>query len=225
MKFFLTTMLALGLTQSAVAAIKYDKNVPKNIQQQVNDDLAFVKTIQGSSATPFHKEIFGNVDGATYGNFFESRIFKFGYDQNNTSSAVAYVNSMIFNKMFITDNFIKFSHPQISRLMVIFHESRHTELMKGNWPHDDCPVPFLDDNGQDKVSIWTGAKLAGEAACDSTYKGSYGSSTIMLKNIAKFCTNCAEKVKMDADIYATDQLGRIDDDSVKQAMLTDFNAN
>ena len=91
--------------------------------------------------------------------------------------------------------------------------------------HDTCPRPFLDANGKDMTSIWTGAKLEGQPACDSTYQGSYGSSTIMLKNVAKFCTNCSDKVKMDADIYANDQLGRIDRPNVKKAMQDDFAFN
>jgi len=45
-----------------------------------------------------------------------------------------------------------------------------------------------------------------------------------LKNVAKNCDNCGDKVKMDADLYATDQLGRIDRADVKKAMLADFNA-
>ena len=73
------------------------------------------------------------------------------------------------------------------------------------------------------ASIWTGAKLEGQPACDSTAFGSYGSSTILLKNVAKFCSNCTDKVKMDADMYATDQLGRIDDAQVKASMIADFN--
>lgn len=83
--------------------------------------------------------------------------------------------------MFLTNNFIKFSHPQIARMMVVFHESRHSEVKNRNWPHDDCPSPYVDENGKDIVSIWTGAQVAGMPACDSTPFGSYGSSTIMLK--------------------------------------------
>ena len=124
--------------------------------------------------------------------------------------------------MWLTQNFIKFSHPQIARLMVVYHESRHSEVAHGNWAHDTCPTPFLDANGHDMKSIWTGASLAGEPACDSTQFGSYGSSTILLKNVAMYCTNCGDKVKMDADLYATDQLGRIDRPDVKQAMINDF---
>ena len=113
--------------------------------------------------------------------------------------------------MWLTQNFITFSHPQVARMMVVYHESRHTESQNGNWPHDTCPTPFVDKNGNEIKSIWTGATLAGEAACDSTPFGSYGSSMILLKNIQKFCSSCTEKVKMDAGIYADDQFKRVTD--------------
>jgi hypothetical protein len=44
----------------------------------------------------------------------------------------------------------------------------------------------------------------------------------MLKNIEKRCTNCAEKVRLDAGIYADNQLGRIIDEDARQEMLADF---
>ena len=106
--------------------------------------------------------------------------------------------------------------------MVVFHEARHTETMNGNWPHATCPTPFLDAEGKDKRSIWTGATLAGEPACDRTPLGSYGSSTIMLKNIQKYCDNCSDKVKMDAGLYADDQFGRIISDSARRQMQDDL---
>jgi hypothetical protein len=106
--------------------------------------------------------------------------------------------------------------------MVVFHESRHTEDANDNWPHATCPTPFLDSHGKDMTSIWTGATLAGEPACDVTPLGSYGSSTIMLKNVQKFCSNCTDKVKMDAGIYADDQMGRITGADAKTQMLKDL---
>lgn len=225
MKVIASLLITISLGINATAAIKYDSNVPASVQTQMEDDLNFIKSIQGSKQTPFHKEIFGNVDGTAYGQFFDKRVTKVGLSDCGSPNAVACVQMIYFNKMWLTENFTKFSHPQISRLMIVFHEARHTEILKGGWAHDKCPVPFLDENGKDKTSIWTGAKLEGEAACDSKYQGSYGSSTVMLKNISKFCSNCSEKVKMDADIYATDQLGRMNNESVKKAMLADFNAN
>ncbi len=71
-------------------------------------------------------------------------------------------------------------------------------------------------------SIWTGALLEGKPACDITAFGSYGSATIFLKNIAKNCSNCSEKVKADADLYGNDQLGRITDPQSKKNMISDF---
>ena len=44
----------------------------------------------------------------------------------------------------------------------------------------------------------------------------------MLKNISKYCSNCNDKVKMDAALYADDQLGRIIDAGAKQQMKDDF---
>src|SRR4029077_10697536 len=139
--------------------------------------------------TVLHQKIFGlgPVAGPGYTRFFESRVTGIGLDDCGSANAVACVIPFQDpSKMWITQNYIKFSHPQVARLMVVFHESRHTEEQNGNWPHANCPEPFSNASGQPMKSIWTGASLAGEPACDSTPFGSYGSSLIMLKNIAKF---------------------------------------
>lgn len=204
-------------------AVNFDTDVPQDIQQQMVQDLTFMNQVTGNGQTPFHQEIFKEVSGPQYKTFFETRITSVGLDDCGGGAAVACVQPFFDpNKMWLTENFIKFSHPQIARLMVVYHEARHSESNNGNWYHATCPTPFLDANGKDMVSIWTGAKLQGQPACDSTYKGSYGSSTIMLKNISKFCANCSEKVKMDADIYSMDQLNRVTNANAKKAMLADF---
>jgi hypothetical protein len=201
----------------------FDADVPANIQAQMRADMAFMGTIKGGSATPLHKKIFGTVDGATYVKFFNTRVSAIGMDDCGSAKAVACVIPFQDpSKMWLTQNFIKFDHPQISRMMIVFHEARHTESRNGNWSHATCPTPFLDANGKDMVSIWTGATLAGEPACDVTPLGSYGSSTILLKNVQKFCTNCTDKVKMDAGLYADDQMGRVTDASARQQMESDF---
>ncbi len=221
-----TIIVGLLLLSVNAFALEFDSDVPANIKDQMVSDLAFMNQLEGQGQTPYHQQIFGSVSGANYKKFFESRITSVGMDACGGGAAVACVQPFYDNnKMWLTNNFVQFSHPQIARLMVVYHESRHSEADHGYWGHDTCPTPFLDEKGQDMKSIWTGAKLQGQPACDSTAFGSYGSSTILLKNVAKFCTNCGDKVKMDADIYATDQLGRIDKPSVKQAMLADFNSN
>lgn len=219
----LMTALILLISISSQAALNFDSDVPPAIQSQMIADLNFISQLTGTGQTPFHKAIFTAVDGKTYQTFFGTRITSVGVDSCGGGAAVACVQPFFDpNKMWLTENFIKFSHPQIARLMVVFHEARHSETNNGNWMHASCPRPFLDSNGKDMKSIWTGAKLEGQPACDNSQNGSYGSSTIMLKNINKYCSNCSDKVKMDADLYAMDQLNRISRPAVKQAMLADF---
>lgn len=204
-------------------AFTFDSGVPQDIQKQIQQDLVFVGTIQSNNQSSLHQQIFGAVSGDTYLRFFNSRVNSIGMDSCGDPNAVACVIPFIDpSKMWLTNNYVKFSHPQIARLMVVFHESRHTESDHDNWPHAICPDPFLNASGNPMMSIWTGAPLAGESACDITPYGSYGSSMIMLKNVAKFCTNCTDKVKMDAGIYADDQLNRITDSGAKQQILTDL---
>ena len=201
----------------------FDEDVPADIQKQMNADLAFIQSIAGNGATPFHQKIFGKVNGPDYIKFFNDRVTGIGMNGCGNGNAVACVIPMMDpSKMWLTQNFVKFKHPQVSRMMVVFHEARHTETDNDNWPHATCPTPFLDAAGKDMVSIWTGAKLAGEPACDVTPYGSYGSSTIMLRNIQKFCTNCQPLVKDAADLYAADQMGRITDPDAKRQMQEDF---
>ncbi|MCX5789368.1 MAG: hypothetical protein NTX64_12795 [Elusimicrobia bacterium] len=212
-----------GIMSKTAKGFTFDSDVPADIKKQMLADLDFMKTIQGGSATALHKKIFGAVDGSGYYGWFDSRVTAIGLDDCGSANAVACV--MPFSdpsKMWLTNNFIKFSHPQVARMMVVYHEARHTESQHGNWSHATCPTPFRDDQGKDMKSIWTGAKLAGEPACDVTPLGSYGSSTILLKNVQKYCSNCTDKVKMDAGLYADDQLGRVIDKDAKRQMQQDF---
>lgn len=208
---------------AAAASYTFDQDVPAELQDQIRGDLAFIKSIQGQGVSALHKGIFGQVDGGDYTRFFESRVKAIGLDDCGSPKAVACVQPF-FNpsKMWLTPNYTSFSHPQIARMMVVFHESRHTEVKHGFWRHAYCPDPFKDEHGEDMKSIFTGSTLAGEPACDRTPLGSYGSSLIMLKNIQKFCSNCTDKVKMDAGLYADDQLGRITDAGAKKSIQDDL---
>ncbi len=214
---------AFGIKAPRAPGFTFDKDVPADIQKQMLADLAFIKGLAGEKATALHRKIFGAVSGADYARFFETRVSAIGMNSCGGGNAVACVIPFRDpSKMWLTQNFIRFSHPQVSRMMVVYHEARHTETKNWNWGHATCPTPFRDENGKDMKSIWTGATLAGEPACDETPLGSYGSSTIMLKNISKYCTNCTDKVKMDAGLYADDQLGRIIDADARKEMKDDF---
>lgn len=204
--------------------VVFDNNVPQDLRTQVLNDLNFVTTIEGSAETVLHNQIFGRVAGSSYKSFFESHVARAGVQGCGNPNAVACVQPNWFgrtDKIWFTPNYTRFSHPAIARLMVIFHEARHTEDNHQNWGHATCPTPFRDENGNDMHSIFTGALLAGEPACDITPLGSYGSSSIMVKNIGTYCTNCTEKVKQDAILYSTDQLGRITNAAAKRQMIED----
>lgn len=222
--FYFVKIVLITLLAGKVMALKFDNAVPTDIKDQMLADLKVMSELQGSKQSPMHRQIYKQLAGEQYKNFFESHILSVGMSSCGGGMAVACVQPFSGKKMWLTQNFVKFSHPQIARLMVVYHEARHTEFENGSWAHDTCPEPFLDDSGNEKKSIWTGAPLAGEPACDSTAMGSYGSTTILLKNLAQHCDNCSEKVKMDADLYAMDQLGRISVPQVKKDMLADFEA-
>jgi hypothetical protein len=225
--FFATLVLATH--SNALAAprqgVTFDSDVEAGLKQQMIDDLAFMGQIQGNAPTALHNTIFGKVNGAAYLSWFNKRIFSIGKNDCGNPHAVACVIPFQNpNKMWVTLNYTQFNHPQIARISVIYHEARHSESQNGNWGHATCPTPFLNDQGQPMVSIWTGASLQGQPACDKTPLGSYGSQTILLKNIALKCTNCTEKVKQDADLFSQDQLGRIIDPQAKAKMIADFSA-
>ncbi|MEK6706219.1 MAG: hypothetical protein AABZ06_10555 [Bdellovibrionota bacterium] len=203
-------ILLLLAAPFAAHAITFDTDVPKETKVQLMQDLDFVSYIFGNEASALHKQIFGDFSGKVYSDFFTSRVLRVGMNSCGNGKAVACVIPFFdSSKMWLTQNYIKFSHPQIARLMIVFHESRHTESMNGFYTHATCPDPFLDADGNEIKSIWTGSSLSGEPACDNTPFGSYGSSLIMLKNIQKFCQNCTEKVKLDAGFYGDDQFKRI----------------
>jgi hypothetical protein len=215
------SFLALGLllfSGTQALAYTFDRTVPDAVKQQLLADLAFAGGLQGETASPLHQQIFGEkVDGAAYAQFFSSRVQAIGMNSCGSENAVACVNPLFgANKIWLTPNYLKFSQPQIAKVMVLFHESRHTEAKNDYWPHAQCPASFPEK------SIWTGAPLAGQSACDSTALGSYGSSMILLKNIQEHCTNCSEKVKMDAGLYADDQFKRIIDENASQAIKKDL---
>ena len=171
---------------SLAHAYTFESDVPQSVRDQITKDLAFIKSMKGTNATPLHQKVFGKVDGSGYSEWFESRVQGVGMNDCGGGKAVACVIPfMDSSKIWLTHNYTDFDHPQVAKMMVVYHEARHTEDGNGNWSHATCPTPFLDASGHDMKSIWTGSTLAGEPACDDVPIGSYGSSTIMLKNIQK----------------------------------------
>jgi len=218
-------LLAILITASSFG-YEFGSNVPEKVKNQIVQDLKFMQDIQGSDTSGIHKEIFGELKGSNYVDWFEKRVTYIGLHTcggGGASKPVACVIPFLgSSKIWLTKYYTESDHPQIAKMMVVFHEARHTAVENGNWSHATCPTPFKNAKGEDMKSIWTGATLAGEAACDVTPLGSYGSSMILVKNVNKFCSNCTEKVKMDAGIYADDQFGRIIDADAIAAVKADL---
>ncbi len=220
-------ILALLFSQSLIAAevstvIQYDKNVPTHIRKGIEKDLNILSIMKFNGQSPLHKTIFGS---ASYRLFFHTRIQKVGLDDSQGVNFLAYVNSKYSDKMFLGKNYVEINMPQVARLHILYHEARHTELSKGSWSHIPCPVPFLDENGKDVVGRSTGVKLAGLMACDDTELGAYALGGILLNNIQRFCANCTEKAKLDAEIFSKDVIYRITDRNAKEKLINDYKGN
>jgi hypothetical protein len=183
--------------------------VPSAIRKQTQQDFAVMATFAGDTASTLHQEIFGQLTGDAYVRFFLKRVNRIGYGDCGDPHIVACMNGQYENRMMLTPTYASSAIPLMGRLSVLMHESRHGEPENNNWPHMRCPSPFLDKNGNDVKSTWTGAPIASEFACDFESHGSYGISAIFLRNVEKNCKNCSEKLKLDAGLYAQENLTRV----------------
>ncbi|MFM6927840.1 MAG: hypothetical protein ACKOX6_05210 [Bdellovibrio sp.] len=224
MKGIIFSLLLVG-SLAAQAIPTFSKDISPEMKQQILQDLDFVKAIDGNGSSAFYKQIFSrnNLNGNDLMAFFDQRISSFGRDNCGGGPAVAacVIPWMKSSTMWITPNYEKNNMPQIYRVSIIFHESRHTEVNNGSWSHATCPTPYLDDNGKDIVGIISGTKMQGLAACDNTPIGAYGMQAVLLKNIEKNCSTCNDKMKMDAQIFGDDGIYRISNLTARQQLKND----
>lgn len=224
MKHIILSLVIIS-SLNAKAAPSFSQNISPEIQQQITQDIEAVKAINGGTSSALYKEIFANrnLNGSDLLAFFNKRISNF--DKNDCGGGPAVAACVIAwispDTMWITPSYEKFSMPQIFRISVLFHESRHTEDDHQNWSHARCPVPFLDDNGKDIVGIFSGAKMEGALACDETPLGAYGMQAVLLKNVEKYCTSCNEKTTMDAQLFGDDTINRMSSLPARQQLKND----
>ncbi len=216
---------ALGLASPPAAnafPIRYAREVPAATRIELETDLARFFRMRATRPSPLYQEIFGELTRAASEEWFFSRVSDVGSNLCTDESAVACVLPAWENHIFLSPNYSKFDHPPIARLMVLIHEARHTESAERNWPHAKCPANFVDEHGKPVRSIWTGAPLSGERACDLEEFGSYGIATVWLLNVAFRCENCTDEEKRDAELYGFDQLRRITWKSARDRILRDL---
>ena len=225
MRSIVVCLLALTCTH-ALADVSFDSDVPTDLQAQIRGDLDMVSSIQGTTGSATFQNIFQSpsLDGTSLKNFFNQRITAFGMDECGGGGSVAACvipwNST--SKMWVTPNYVKFNAPQLFRISIIFHESRHTESNNGFFGHVDCPVPYKDANGRDIVGIISGRPMAGLPACDNKINGAYGLQAVLLKNIEHACTNCTEKVRQDGQLFGNDTINRISDLPSRKVLTDDL---
>jgi len=201
-------------TLPQLQSLRFSSSIEAQNQGQILEDLDLLGRLTGSGGTPLFQEIFGSPFlGTALLNFFTQRISSF--DANSCGGGAGLVGCVrplvASDVMWLTPSYFSLGLPQIYRLSVLFHESRHTEMIQMFWPHVKCPRPFQGPTGKDIVGILSGVELAGLPACDSTAYGAYAVQAELLKNTELFCQNCSEKIKMDAHLFGEDNLHRIVD--------------
>ena len=218
-------IIFLFLPAFAFAVPKFSADVPVAVKDQMIKDLELTQKIEGGKTSKLYLDIFqsATLSGPGLNSFFDQRILNVDLGDCGVSAAVACVKPYLSNDtMFLTPIFVKTDIPQILRVSILFHESRHTERSHGGWGHAICPTPFLDSQGRDIISSVSGVKLQGLPGCDNVALGAYGMEAVFLKNIGNVCTNCSEKVQMDAELFGDDILLRISDANVQKLMRDDL---
>ena len=131
--------IAALLFTSTAFAYEFDSKVPESLRNEIRGDLSFINSISSEETSNLHQEIFGPVAGTSYQNFFESRVTHIGLHSCGSPNAVACVIPWLgSSKIWFTSNYTKHDHPQVARIMVVYHEARHTEVSNGNWSHARC---------------------------------------------------------------------------------------
>jgi hypothetical protein len=191
--------------------LRFGQGVSKELQKVLLDDLKFVESIKLSGQTKRNEFIYGGASGTAYANWFLERIGGIGYagiPPGSISIAIAFVQTSNPHVMWLTSNFLQFPPPQAWRIGVLWHEARHSETENRGWNHISCPPGMKDRKGEILRSLLSGKLIGSFPGCDTKSLGAYGSASTLSGNIAKYCTNCSEKVKADAALFYGDGINR-----------------
>ena len=202
------TLLVLLLSSLVFAPMANAENqFPDEARREVEFALDWILGLEFSETTELHKEFFGELNtGAVYAEYL-SRIESFVYREvrNNSTAATVSRSRPVIN---ITQNFvIRDDYGWVDKASILIHEVRHIAAGEGRFGHIKCPE--YDMEGEILIGHVSGIRLRDERACDGHHRGAYGHQTVMLANIANYCTNCSEEEKERARFFADRMIRRI----------------
>lgn len=209
---------------AAPEVFSFDANVPADVKAGMLRNLALLGAIRSPKQSRLHQEVFGAMDGPTYLRWLGERIKAVGYDPDDDRPGVAGYAPTSSGRIYFTRNFIRLDMPQIIRISFLVHEARHKEAEHGHWLHVECPTPFLDGEGRPIRARISQVLLEGKPACDVTPLGAYGVDVIFLGNVWRNCPAgaCTDKTRLDAELFAKDELQRIIDLEAKDRLRKDI---
>jgi hypothetical protein len=187
-------------------------------QQTIESDFNAVSQFSFSNVSPLFQELFDGQEASDVTRFFFKRVTSFSWDPSLTGNILA---SAAPGTTHITVGPALFdsSIPQIYRISTLIHEARHNESKR--WGHVGCNSDYtfkLDG------IVFPETRLAHTYACDRSAKGAYGIEYVFLRAIVNSCTNCTEKMKLDAKLYGDyEALVRIDNSSAAEALVRGAN--
>ncbi|RYZ69829.1 MAG: hypothetical protein EOP09_06995 [Proteobacteria bacterium] len=216
----------LLITAAQASSLEY-RGVPNPVRVKLEDTLTFLKSMKAEQAlpknpaSPLHREVFGEFDGENYLRWFETRIKRIGIDSCGGGSATACAIYFMPTWMYLTPYFVRSPLSRVAQLAVLLHEARHSEHDHNGWVHVECPIPFLDDQGQEIKSYFSGDKLAGLKACDDSEYGSYAAEYLFMSHVADYCSNCTATERNEARTIADQGIYRITDLRAREALRRD----
>lgn len=203
----LATLLPLKLLANDEVPLEFYSDVPASLKALAEQDINLLYQLKADKQNALHADFFGGPDGEAYHRYLRSQIRFIGFSKCGESGAAACGDPIFTDTtIWLTKNYETYSFPQIVRSQIYLHERKHLQFSHEHfgWNHIQCSDPYLDEAGQDIKSLISGKRMAGFYACDADETAAFGVGVSMLYNVAHNCTNCSEKVKQDALLYANE---------------------
>lgn len=150
------------------------------MQVFLEESLKRLFSVQGTSSSRYHQQIFGLVSGSSYQRWLLNRVKNIALTSScNVSAKVQ--PELEPNTIYISRcaNLNPSPADTAYWLSILMHEARHLESHKGHWHHDICLDEFQE-----------------VLPCDGSPIGAFGIEKILAANIIKYCQNCSDDFKL-----------------------------